>query len=471
MTAPSQQDVSANSFPLMPPRSNEARLLHFDETAWKIDSNSVVYKLVDALCGDAGAGDLKKASFLKRLSTTLENIYFSDLDYIFGGMGFLSRATEESYPYDPANDMLTAAQWDEVRVKDAWYRARIRDFFVAAGMGGTPQGIRMATIAATSADCDIYEVWRYLDNFGIRAALGRSPVSTRTEFVVKPHKATLTEKEKRLLLQMLNRIAPADTVVTVNTVGLAVHTPVRVKTAAADSSYFEVQKVVTGSPVLADLPAPELLAIDLRPSEQWLLSGDPTTAPYAAFNITQEYGYYYLASGGARSVIDSVQYGTLSPSLDPNSGAIKTEPNFESYQVIEQFTPWTDYAVADSPDNYPGGKFGRTPNAAPAINPDGSPYTFQYASQKAYVDTVKASVLAAGGQADDLRYRLPIIASSTTKRVFTPDLAVAWNPPIKDSTVTKSWTSGDPNKQVGSGGLFNLRIGDGSSLLEGGIIP
>lgn len=434
--------MATSDFPLMPPRSTEARLQHFDDTVYKADSSTVIYRLVDALCGDAGAGDLKKQSFLRRLSQSLENIYFSDLDYIFGsGMGFLSRSSEESYPYDPANDMLTSDQWDEVRVKDAWYRARIRDFFIAAGLGGTPQGIRMAVLAGASVDCDIYETWRYLDNFGINAALGRSPAPTRNEIVIKPHKATLTEKEKRLLLQMLNRIAPLDAIVTINTSGLAVHAPITVKAAAADSSYFEVQKVITGSPILSELPAPELLAIDLRPSEKWILSGDPSTAPYRAFNITQEYGYYYLASGGARSPVDSVRYGTLK-----EDGTLKPEPNYEAYQVIEQFTGWQQYERADSPDNYPGGKFGLTPDAEPALNPDGSAYVFQYVSQQEYVNKVKTEVIAAGGQADDLQFRLPIIASTNTKKVFTPDLAIAWSPPTKDSTVTRSWTSGEPFK-------------------------
>lgn len=424
-----------SQFPLMPPRSTESRLLHFDETVFKADSTTVVYKLVDAICGDSGAGDLKKQSMLNRLAQSIEHIYFSDLDYVFGGMGFLGRHESESYPYDPANDMLTSAQWDEVRVKDAWYRARVRDFFVAASKGGTPEGIRLTTLAATSVDCDIYEVWRYMDNFGLTGSLGRAPVSTRSEFVVTPHKTSLGNKEFRLLRQMLDRICPLDTIVTVNLNGLAVNTPIAIKAAAADSSYFEVQKDVTGTPILADLPAPELLAIDLRPSEQWLLSGNKETAPYAAFNITQEYGYYYLASGGARSPIDSVEYGTF------RDGELKSEPLYENYEVIEQYTSWLDYDLADSPDNYPGGKFGLTPETAPAVNPDQSPYVFQYATQSEFVEKVKTDVINQGGQADDLRYRLPIIARSTTKKVFTPDLAVSWNPPVKDSTVTTSWTN------------------------------
>ncbi len=73
---------------------------------------------------------------------------------------------------------------------------------------------------------------------------------------------------------------------------------------------------------------------------------------------------------------------------------------------------------------------------------------FQYSSQQEYVNKVKAEVLAGGGEADDLRFRLPIIATSTSKRVYTPDLAVAWNPPVKDSTVTKAWTSSSPSQRT-----------------------
>ena len=428
--------IDPHQFPLMPPRSIEARLAHFDQTAWVADPSSVVYRLLDALCGDAGAGGLKKSSTLDRLTNSIEGIFFSDLDYLFGRTGFLPRSEEESYPWDPKVDMLTAEQWDEVRVKDAWYRARVRDYFIAAGKGGTPEGLRMAVICSSSVASDIFEVWRYIDNFGITNSLGRAPVSVRNEVVITPHKDALGNKEHRLLRQMLHRIAPVDSIVTINLNGLAVNTPATVKTVAADSSYFEVQKEITPTPVLDDLPPLETLAIDLRPSERWLLSGNPETAPYAAFNITQEYGYYYLASGGNRSPIDTVTYGTLQ-----SDGSVKPERSYEQFETIEQFTGWLEYERADSPDNYPGGKFGITPYSAPAKNPDGTAYQFPYASQQEYVEKTKAEVIAQGGQADDTRYRLPIVAKSTTKKTYTPDLAVAWTPPVKDTTVTAPWVS------------------------------
>ena len=427
-----------SAFPLFPLKSTESRLEHFDETVYTADSTTVVFKLIDAICGDSGAGSLKKASFMKRLSVALETLWFTDLDYIFGGIGFLSRSEEESYDYDPSLDMLTSEQWDEIRIKDSWYKARVRDFFEAASLGGTPEGINMAVVAATSAECDIYEIWRYKDDFGLTQYLGRSPVTSRSEFVVRPHKQVVG-KQHRLLKQMVTRIAPADTVVTVDYNGLSVSTPLQPRTSAADSSYYEVQKIYTPSPAFQDLPAPELLSIDLRPSEQWLMTDSPEIAPYLAYNITQEYGYHYLISGGPRSPIDSVTYGTLQ-----SDGSVAPEENFELSQNTTQYSQWFEYELADAPDNYPGGKYGLHPDHPPAVTPSGAPYVFMYESQSDYVEEVQTDIRERGGIADEFKYKLPLSDESSTKITFTPDLAVAYNPPIRDTTVTSQWVTPAP---------------------------
>jgi hypothetical protein len=429
--------ASSNPFPLLPPKSTELRLAHFDEYVYTADSTTILYKYVDALCGDAGAGSLKKEAFIQRLSTAMSGIYGTDLDYIFGNMSFLSRAPSESYTYNPMSDMLTSDQWDEVRVKDAWYRARITEFFVACGLGSQTDAVRHIVHAACSVDCEIFEVWRYMDNFGLTDNLGRAPVNARNEVVVRPMKTALEPVERRLLREMLDRVMPIDAIMTIDTQGLSVSSPVPARSIAADSTYYEVQKVVTGTPVLASLPAPELLAIDLDPTETWLISDSPELAPYAQFNISSEYGYYYLVSGGARSPIDSVGYGTL----QPDGVSVRTEAPFVLFETISQYTDWQPYELADSPDNYPGGKFGIHPSSAPALNPDQSAYQFSYASQQAYVDVKKAEVQTAGGQADDLRYRLPVQKPADSKRTYTADLAIAYTAPSRDSSVTSSWTS------------------------------
>lgn len=431
--------ASQDPFPLFPGKSTELRVEHFDENVYNADSSTILYKFLDAICGDAGAGSLKKEIFIQRLSGALSGIYGSDLDYIFGNVHFLSRAPSESYSYNTASQMLTSDQWDEVRVKDAWYRNRIREFFIAAGLGGTTDGIRQIVHAATSVDCEVMENWRYIDNFGLGSNVGRAPVSARNEVTIVPHKDELDPKERRLLRDMLDKVMPQDSVMTINTAGLSVSSPVTIRAITADSTYYQVEKIVTGTPVLEDLPEPELLAIDLDPTEKWLFSRSPELAPYAQFNITQEYGYYYLVSGGTRSPIDSVAYGKLM-----SDGTVAPELPFEWYETTGQFTAWTEYEKADSPDNYPGGKFGIHPAIAPALNPDQSPYQFKYTSQQDYINTKKAEVLAAGGFADDLRYRLPIERSGVSKRTYTADLAIAYSAPARDSTVTSSYTARRP---------------------------
>ena len=444
--------ASQAPFPLMPPKSTELRVAHFDESVYTADSSTILYKFIDALCGDGGVANLKKEIFIQRLSGAMDGIYGSALDYIFGGVQFLSRVSSESYTYNTEVGTLTSGQWDEVVTKDAAYRERIRQFFIAAGKGNSVEGIRQAVHAATSADCQVMESWRYVDNFGLSAGVGRAMITAyaavnlttghrryftaetadaaktaattfvnantgwaveqvrpRNELTVVPHKASYSPREARALREMLDKITPQDTIVTISPSGLAVNSPVILRAATADSTYYQVEKIVTATPDLANMPAPEMLAIDLDPSEQWLFSKSPELAPYARFNITQEYGYHYLVSGGSRSPIDSVTYGTLR-----DDGTVEAERTFEWYEQTEQYGPWTSYETTTNPT---------------------------YASQADYVAARKAEIVALGGEADDYQYRLPVERPASFKRAYTPELAIASAAPSRESTVTSSWTS------------------------------
>jgi len=462
-------------FPLMPPKSTELRMAHFDEKIYKVDDETtVLYQFVSALCGDGGAGTLKKEIFLQRLSGALDGIYGPDLDYVFGSIRFLSRTTSESYAHDPLSDMLTSEKWGEVAAKDAQYRDRIRRFFAACNKGGSTEGIREAVVAATSADCQVMEDWRYIDNFGLSSGVGRTvgnswaalqlttghrnyygsksdaegavrlagtgwiveEVRSRSGVTVVPLKEDLSPREARVLRQMLDRITGQDTVVTIDPRGLSVNTPVVVRAITADSTYFQVEKVVTGSPVLEDLPAPEMLATDLDPSHLWLNPRSPELAPYARFNVTQEHSEYYLVSDGMRSTIDSVSYGTLQ-----GDGTVALEDPFVWYEQTGQFGPWTNYEKADSPDNYPGGKYGLTPTKTPAQNPDHSPYVWPYRSQADYVAQRRAKIDELGGESNSTRYRMPLQKPSSARRSYTADLAIAYAAPVRESTITSGWTS------------------------------
>ena len=129
-------------------------------------------------------------------------------------------------------------------------------------------------------------------------------------------------------------------------------------------------------------------------------------------------------------------YGTLQA-----DGGVALEEPFVLYEQTGQFGPWTSYEKADSPDNYPGGKYGVTPSKAPATNPDRSPYVWPYASQDDYVAQRRAQVAELGGESNSTRYRLPLQKPSASRRSYTADLAIAYTAPVRESTITSGWTS------------------------------
>ena len=158
--------MAVRPIPLMPLKSNEFRMRHFDSDVFDTSESSYLFRFIDALCGETGAGDLKKAIFQKRLMTGINTITFQDLDRLFDGAFGLPRFLDETYAYDPEHQLLTSEQWDEVYTKDALYRERLKKFFMALGAGGTPEGLRLAVESVYGGDCKVLEVWKYLDSFG-----------------------------------------------------------------------------------------------------------------------------------------------------------------------------------------------------------------------------------------------------------------------------------------------------------------
>lgn len=74
---------------------------------------------------------------------------------------------------------------------------------------------------------------------------------------------------------------------------------------------------------------------------------------------------------------------------------------------LQEYTDWIDYDKADSPDNFPGGKKGVHPTYAPAINEDGTPYSFPYTDQRAYVLKRISEIRNQGGVATEEHYKIP----------------------------------------------------------------
>jgi hypothetical protein len=157
--------IDKATFPLLPTKDTQQRMANFPGSVFQVNESSTLYKYIDAIVGDSGAGALKKELLIARLNQKIDTTYFNDLDRIFGNLGRITRIVSESYSINPSTDLLTTAEWDEIKIKDAWYRARIKDFFAALALGGTPDGLRKMVKAAIGVDCEIYEMWKFQDYY------------------------------------------------------------------------------------------------------------------------------------------------------------------------------------------------------------------------------------------------------------------------------------------------------------------
>jgi hypothetical protein len=418
----------------------------FSPTVYRNEEGSNLYNFMDALIGDGGVGTLKKQLLLARLSQSLDTTYFSDLDDIFGTMTQLTRFASESYSYNPSTDILTSDQWDEIQIKDSWYRARIKMFFKAIALGGSPDGLRLLVKSAISADCDIYEMWKFTDgyiSYPSLVALSQTGGVARNEIIIRAHK-NLATVEQAQLRALLRRLAPVDSIVTLVGTGVTPNLKQDTLNALASSTYYVLEPYVTGG-------ANSTLDASLEPngSYRWVQEGQEVRAPQAAFNASQEFSQYFTVDTGN---VDSVTYS----SEDPHGGVF-AEDNYKiTSRDVTAWTPWIPYQKADSPDNYPGGKYGIHPDQAPALTiPAQRPYTFGFQSQQEYIDDIKRNILEStqgryypeafqvaklpNGETTEVAYRLPLKFTEAIRKVWTPDMAVAAAPPAKPSSVSSPW--------------------------------
>ncbi len=650
ISAPSDDQSYVRPLPYLVPRSILQKSAHFSESYWKLDADSIVFKILDAFCLDAGAGNDKKALFVSRLQASIDSTYFQDLDqFYFGVLGF-PRHLSESYDYNPYSNALTTEQWIEVQIKDAKYRSRCLDLMAALNHGSSPFGARMACKAVLGVDCDIFELWKYLDateyrsgllsngggiastphdagfnfttgfsiivkvrsslwaagavqfvagkwnptgdqrSWGLRisatgfpeivssndgvavvtttssaalptslhgkdvwlrssfnpddganrvatfsysvdgtnwttlgtatvigaqttiftstsaisvgaqadAALpfdgwvystnfysdlvwttlvsspsfvssssgatsfsdvqgflwtltssatmvpnygfGRTGTNLRTEVLITPHKV-ITRQERRNLELVLDRIKPREAVLTVAE-GLAVNTQASFNFVSADSSYFETDIQVTGASGISNAASSDFFSqiTSSSPSSDqtiyYLQDGVQVAARTPAFARSQESYENYDYSMESISTIDSIEYESVTDiTADPSTRTTEGEHLVQNSFDI-RFGPWTNFDLADSPDNFPGGKYGQSPLTAPALNQDGSPYEFRYASQAVYVAEQTAIIVAAGGEATTTQYRVRLAPASVAASVSDPFDCLSQNVGI---SVQSSW--------------------------------
>jgi hypothetical protein len=295
----------------------------FDSPAYNLSQDSHLYKLLAAICGDAGALGLKKELLYTRLQQMLASSHFTDLDRLYGDPLALPRISSELYQVDPKNQALTSEQWADVKRKDSTYRSRCLTWMRAIINGPTLEGMRLAGEAATGYECDVYENYvaqeitagdtSYGGSFSI-PIVGKT--SSRSEIVIIPRAPYITDEEERRIIHLTDRLKPAGTLVTIYQ-----NNPTRferpVTDIASTSDNFNVLRLVTGR---SDISWP---AVD--PAKGYWITYDTEEAPtYAFMSRTEAVTYLTIHEATATSwhqgsfnQMQRALFGHLTQTADP----------------------------------------------------------------------------------------------------------------------------------------------------------
>lgn len=216
---------------------------------YDLSTGSNLFKLLLALCGEAGTGSLKKNLLYPKLQQGLNSTHFTDLDRLYGSPLGLPRLPEEMYTQDPRNQALTQDQWDVIISADAQYRSRCLMWMRAIIAGSSPAGIALAGEAALGVRCSVLERYQYLENLNSDQPVSMQNIgrtNSPNEFIVIPEVLTTTQAEQRAAAQLLDRLRPMNSIPSVLP-GAPTTSTISITGVVASSESFYVQRFVTGN--------------------------------------------------------------------------------------------------------------------------------------------------------------------------------------------------------------------------------
>lgn len=341
---------------VLPDLATYDRLSHFPEDLYDLRPESHLVRLLKALMGDSGAGQLRKRYLLAQLEQSLNSTHFYDLDRFYGALFGARRGISGSLPFDPMENLATPDGWDEISTFDTQFRERIIKLAKAITMGGTPMGMQAIAEALTGVECDVYEVWRQIDGLGSAGAgrtyaqvetdfasysamgtyswdqvagvttYGNLAINARNEFIIRPKKvysvsdpvlARQRAEDIYGIMRVVNVLKPAFTIASVDDKGLAMHQKVPIAAVSADSEYWEVVTRVLPRAGHDDVYSLVYRAYDKRANP----TGIQKVVPRPPFSSSQGRQWSYVSEVakveaqstmyGSNDVVDSTDYDTV----------------------------------------------------------------------------------------------------------------------------------------------------------------
>lgn len=162
---PGAPTLRSGSGLIVPDYLVDQQMAHFPEELYDLRPESHLVRLMKAILGDSGAGQLRKRYLMARFQQVMSSTHFFDLDSFYGALFGINRRRYEAIPINPYRDVATPDEWDDIHVSDTSFRERIVALAKAIPMGGSPRGMQTAAEAITGTPCDILENWARMDYY------------------------------------------------------------------------------------------------------------------------------------------------------------------------------------------------------------------------------------------------------------------------------------------------------------------
>lgn len=351
------------------PARSSSYLDNFPDDIFDISSESRLYKFLYTLIGPAGVSFLKLNYFYARLQLEEHGLQNEQLDKLYGNPFKFARSFNESY-LENWKGVLDSGSWDLIKALDESYRQRTIDYFHAARLGPTPEGMRLAAKSALGYNTKIVENYQHIFNqhsdqilnYNLIINSNENGYYNLEEFTIAPNDASVDDasadqiaaaaqaevgnnysqedmEKLHLLEKAIQNLKPVNTIYNTS-VGQSDSSPINIKNTLASSEFYQVNRFVTGN---SKVPWPT----SNDPSSKynsiyWIESGVEKEAPKNANGAKQHYQGFYQPSKVTSSNNPSAG------NLDTNKALIKKYPMLKNLPVNVAWTP--DKSLANYAD-------------------------------------------------------------------------------------------------------------------------
>lgn len=308
------------------PQKPSSYLDNFPDEMFDTSPESRLYKFIYTLIGPVGVSFLKLNYFYARLELEEHGFQFDKLDKLYANPLRFARRFDESY-VENWKGMLNQESWDLLRSLDESYRQRVTDYFHAARLGGTVEGMRFMARSAFGFDAKVIENYQHVFNYHsdqvLNYNLALKPnargVYNTEQFTIIPNGYitsqydTLTNDNKvkkvdislstnfdfdpeglRLFDHGVEHLKPVNTLYNVDE-GTSDHFELDVKSVISSSEFYSVTRFVTGN---TSIPWPKTSEIgnDYN-SLYWIEAGVEKETPRLANGSQQHFQGFYKPTG------------------------------------------------------------------------------------------------------------------------------------------------------------------------------